>query len=179
MGKQAISRERESCFQGKVIPERENFLFQGKFAQFSLGGKILPQMMFREKKRADPEKSKGFALRGTPKILGKKGKNAPKKQGKSENNKSKEIEKSKDWRVRLVRAPTKRPTKVSTEVPTEIVHSSGRGFSAPVLFSPALFLEHFGKIRKTHPKQRCLLPAPYWRDIAILSLRYPISRDTF
>ena len=44
---------------------------------------------FREKKkkkaRAFPEKSKGFSLRGTPKILGKERKNAPKskeKQGK-------------------------------------------------------------------------------------------------
>ena len=47
MGKLAIWRERESYFQRKIIPQRENFPFEGKFAQFSLGGKILPQKMFR------------------------------------------------------------------------------------------------------------------------------------
>ena len=40
MGKQSISRERESYFQGKIISE-------GKFAQLSLGGKMLPQKMLR------------------------------------------------------------------------------------------------------------------------------------
>ena len=47
MGKQAIPRERESYFQGKIIPQRENFHSEGKFAPFSLGGKILPQKIFR------------------------------------------------------------------------------------------------------------------------------------
>ena len=48
MGKLAISRERESYFQGKIIPQRENFPSEGKFTQFSLGGKILPQKMLGE-----------------------------------------------------------------------------------------------------------------------------------
>ena len=48
LGKQSIPRERESDFQGKIIPQRENFPSEGgKFAQFSLGGKIWPQKMFR------------------------------------------------------------------------------------------------------------------------------------
>ena len=48
MGKLAILRERESYFQRKLIPQREIVpLSVGKFAQFSLGGKILPQKMFR------------------------------------------------------------------------------------------------------------------------------------
>ena len=47
MGKLAIWRERESYSQGKIIPQRENFPFEGKFTQFSLGGKILPQKLFR------------------------------------------------------------------------------------------------------------------------------------
>ena len=46
-GKQAIPRERESDFQGKKFPQRENFHSEGKFAPFSLGGKILPPKMFR------------------------------------------------------------------------------------------------------------------------------------
>ena len=53
-----------------------------------------PTLAFLEKARVFPQKSKGFSLRGTPKK---------KKQGKSENEKSKEIEKSKDWRVRAER----------------------------------------------------------------------------
>ena len=48
---------------------------------------------FFEKSRETPKKNKGFSLRGTPKILGKGRKNAQKKQGKSENEKSKEIKK--------------------------------------------------------------------------------------
>ena len=46
-----------------------------------------------DKKQANPRKSKGFSVRRTPKILGKQRQNAPKKQGKSENEKKgKEIE---------------------------------------------------------------------------------------
>ena len=59
-----------------------------------------PTLAFLEKARVFSQKSKGFSLRGTPKILGKERKNAPREQGKSENEKSKEIERSKDWRVR-------------------------------------------------------------------------------
>ena len=47
LGKQSIPRESESYFQGKMIPQRENFPSEGNFSQFSLGGKILPQKMFR------------------------------------------------------------------------------------------------------------------------------------
>ena len=46
LGKQCIPRERESHFQGKIIPQRENFSSEGKSAQFSLGGKSLPQKVF-------------------------------------------------------------------------------------------------------------------------------------
>ena len=56
---------------------------------------------FGKSKGFFPTKARVFSLRGTPKILGKERKNAQKKQGKSENEKSKEIEKSKDWRVRV------------------------------------------------------------------------------
>ena len=58
-----------------------------------------PTLVFLEKSEGNPEESKGFSLRGTPKILGKGRKNEQKKQGKSENAKSKEIEKA-----RIVRA---------------------------------------------------------------------------
>ena len=54
MGKLAILRERKSYFQGKIIPQRENFPSEGKFTQFSLGGKILPQKMFRVTLRLEP-----------------------------------------------------------------------------------------------------------------------------
>ena len=59
-----------------------------------------PILAFLEKARVFPQKSKGFSLRGTPKILGKEREKRTKKQGKSESKKNKEIEKSKDWRVR-------------------------------------------------------------------------------
>ena len=59
-----------------------------------------PTLAFWQKSKGNPEKSKGFSPRGTPKILGKDREKRTKKQGKSENEKSKEIEKSKDWRVR-------------------------------------------------------------------------------
>ena len=52
-----------------------------------------PILAFLEKARVFPQRSKGFSLRGTPKILGKERKKRTKKQGKSENEKSKEIEK--------------------------------------------------------------------------------------
>ena len=65
-----------------------------------------PTLAFLEKARVFPPKSKGFSLRGTPTILGKERKNAPKKQGRSENEKSKEIEKSKGWRVRVSNSKT-------------------------------------------------------------------------
>ena len=55
--------------------------------------------LLEKSKGSSPQKSQGFSLRGTPKILGKGRNNAQKKQGKSENEKSKEIEESKDWRV--------------------------------------------------------------------------------
>ena len=61
-----------------------------------------PTLSFFFFSKGNPKKNKGFSLRGTHKILGKERKNTPKKQGKSENKKSKEIEKSKDWRVRGV-----------------------------------------------------------------------------
>ena len=47
MGKLAILRENNSYFQGKIIPQREKCPSEGKITQFSLGGKILPQKMFR------------------------------------------------------------------------------------------------------------------------------------
>ena len=59
-----------------------------------------PTLVFGDEARVFSQKSKGFSLRGTPKILGKERINAPRKQGKSEDARSKEIEKSKDWRVR-------------------------------------------------------------------------------
>ena len=49
-----------------------------------------------KKARETPKKNKSFfSLRGTPKILGKERKKAPQRQGKSEMEKSKEIEKGK------------------------------------------------------------------------------------
>ena len=50
-----------------------------------------------------PRKSKGFSLHGTPKILGKGRKNAPKKQGKSENKKSKGNRKTKKNKTKKAR----------------------------------------------------------------------------
>ena len=47
LGKQCTPRERESYFQGKIIPQRESLPSEEKSTQFSLGGKILPQKMFR------------------------------------------------------------------------------------------------------------------------------------
>ena len=61
---------------------------------------LRPLLFLTKKTKGNPEKGKGFSLRGTPKILGKERKNAQKKQRKSENEKRKEIEKGKDWRVR-------------------------------------------------------------------------------
>ena len=49
-GKAVHSKERESYFQGKMIPQRENFPSEGKSTQFSLRGKVLPRKMFRESK---------------------------------------------------------------------------------------------------------------------------------
>ena len=61
-----------------------------------------PTLAFlRKKSKGNHQRSKGFSLRGTPKILGKREEKRTKKQGKLENEKSKEIEKSKDWRVRV------------------------------------------------------------------------------
>ena len=61
-----------------------------------------PTLAFLEKARETLQKSKGFSLCGTPKILGKERKNAQKNNGNRKNEKSKENEKSKDWRVRGV-----------------------------------------------------------------------------
>ena len=61
-----------------------------------------PTLAFLEKARVFPQKSKGFSLRGTPKILGKGRKNARKSKENRKTKKSKEIEKSEDWRVREV-----------------------------------------------------------------------------
>ena len=82
---------------GVGIGKKECF-GKGVFAKVSIPDP--PTLAFLEKSKGNPEKSKGFSLRGNPKILGKERKNPSKKQGKSENEKSKEIEKSKDWRVR-------------------------------------------------------------------------------
>ena len=46
-GEKSIPRERESYFQGKIVPQRENLPSDAKFAHFSLGGTILPQKMSR------------------------------------------------------------------------------------------------------------------------------------
>ena len=54
-GKLSIPRERESYFQGKIIPERENFHSQGKFAQFALRGKICPKRCLGYMYRGGPE----------------------------------------------------------------------------------------------------------------------------
>ena len=51
-----------------------------------------PILAFLEKARAFPQKSKGFSLRGTPKILGKERQNAQKSK---ENRKTKKARKSK------------------------------------------------------------------------------------
>ena len=59
----------------------------------------LQTLPFWKKQGFFPQKSKGFSLRGTLKSLEKEGKRK-KTQGKPEKEKSKEIEKSKDWRVR-------------------------------------------------------------------------------
>ena len=46
MGKLAILREKESYFQEKTIPQRENLPSEGKLTQFPIGGKVLPQKLF-------------------------------------------------------------------------------------------------------------------------------------
>ena len=61
-----------------------------------------PTIAFLEKARVLPQKARVFLFAEPLKSLEKKGK-CPKKQGKSENKESKEIEKSKDWRVRVGR----------------------------------------------------------------------------
>ena len=63
---------------------------------------LLQALLFWKKQGFFPQTSKGFSLRGTVKSLEKRGKRT-KKQGKSENEQSKEIEKkkNKDWRVRV------------------------------------------------------------------------------
>ena len=62
-----------------------------------------PTLAFLTKKsKGNPEKNKGFLFAEPLKSLEKRGKTPQKKQGKSENEKSKEIRKSKDWRVRAV-----------------------------------------------------------------------------
>ena len=56
----------------------------------------LQSLLFLEKARVFPQKSKGFSLRGTPKILGKERKNAQKsKENRKKEEKSKEIEEKK------------------------------------------------------------------------------------
>ena len=60
----------------------------------------LQPLLFWKKQGFFPQKSKGFPLRGTPKILGKGRKKTQKSKGNQKTKKSKEIEKSKDWRVR-------------------------------------------------------------------------------
>ena len=55
-----------------------------------------PTLAFLKKNKGNPEKSKGFSLRGTPKILGKGRKNAQKSK---ENQKTKKARKSKEARI--------------------------------------------------------------------------------
>ena len=62
-----------------------------------------PISAFLEKARVFPKKSKGFCSSRNPSNPWKREEKRTKKQGKSENQKSKEIEKSKDWRVREMR----------------------------------------------------------------------------
>ena len=62
----------------------------------------LPTLAFLRKARETPQKSKGFLFAEPLNSLEKEGKTLKKKQGKSENKKSKDVEKSKDWRVRVV-----------------------------------------------------------------------------
>ena len=57
---------------------------------------------FLRGRQTTPKKSKGSSPCRTPKILGKEREYAPKKQGKAENKGNMEIEKSKDWRVRVL-----------------------------------------------------------------------------
>ena len=68
LGKQSIPRERESYLQGKFIPQRENFPSEGKFAQFSLGGKILAvTSLGGPKKGKNKKKNPSFIVRNCPK----------------------------------------------------------------------------------------------------------------
>ena len=63
----------------------------------------LQTLLFWKKQGFFPQKkSKGFSLRGTPRILGKERENARKSKENRKTKKSKEIEKSKDWRVRVL-----------------------------------------------------------------------------
>ena len=64
-----------------------------------------PTLPFLEKK-GNAEKNKGFPLRGTPKVLGKRRKNAQKKQGKLETKKARKSKKNKGWRVRECAPPS-------------------------------------------------------------------------
>ena len=62
----------------------------------SVPGPDPPNLAFLEKARVLPQKSKGFTLRGTPKILGKGRRNARKSK---ENRKKKKARKSKKARI--------------------------------------------------------------------------------
>ena len=53
-----------------------------------------PCFFGREKARETPKKARGFPLRGTPQILGKRRSNTPKKQGKSEIEKARKSKKA-------------------------------------------------------------------------------------
>ena len=62
----------------------------------------LQSLLFWKKQGFFPKKARVFLFAEPLKSLEKRGKTPPKKQGKSENEKSKEIKKSKDWRVRVL-----------------------------------------------------------------------------
>ena len=61
----------------------------------------LHSLFLAQKRQGTSEKSKDFPTCRSPKIIGKESKKCTKKQGKSQNDKSKEDEKSKDWKVRV------------------------------------------------------------------------------
>ena len=92
---QAFPDPKKPCFfgikeQGKP-PEKKKrvFLFAEPLNPWKRKEKCPKCFFGRKKSKGNPEKNKGFSLCGTPKILAKERKITPKKQGKSENEKSK------------------------------------------------------------------------------------------
>ena len=82
----------QSTISAKIIT-KHTFQKNIVLAQLTL---TLQPLLFWRKSKGNPQKSKGFSHRGTPKILGKERKNAEKSKG---NQKTKKARKSKKARI--------------------------------------------------------------------------------